>query len=245
MSQILHLDVDGKTARVTLQTLPKSQSKLDIVQQTSAGKIERIKISSGLKPVKDPTFELITAGDPEIELENAGTILDSRMLTTAFYKSGEDAAPVSGFSRTDIILNPDETEKERRPHLTRKNNTNDLHPVKTRKRIKIEDALTGFVFKQVFQIAHEDGVQKDFLHSLAKDLQEKGEVAILGAGPKGNMPLVTREGGSPYHSFLYGEVDGQKYKLLLLLSDQALKVPPTTLTPAAGPSEAAQQSPAQ
>jgi len=230
MSQILHLDADGKTARVTLQSLPKAASKREIVQRTSAGSMERIKITSGFRAVAEPTFEAVTASDPEIDLARAGAILNPRMLTTAFYK-GADSKPVSGFAKTDIILNPDETEKERRPHLTRKNNTNDLHPIKIRKRLKLEDALTGFVFKQVFQIAHEDGVQKDFLHGLAKDLQDRGEVALLGAGAKGNMPLVTREGGSPYHSFLYGEVDGQKYKLLLLLSDQELKLPAPVSAP--------------
>jgi len=50
----------------------------------------------------------------------------------------------------------------------------------------------------------------------------------VGAGTKGNQPLVIREKGSPYRGFLYGEI-GQgenegKYKLLLLLSDRELKI---------------------
>ena len=49
---------------------------------------------------------------------------------------------------------------------------------------------------------------------------------MLGAGQKGNQPLVLREGGSPYRAFLHGETgkDGT-YRLLVLLSNQELKLP--------------------
>ncbi|MBL8242817.1 MAG: hypothetical protein JNL89_01440, partial [Rhodanobacteraceae bacterium] len=72
---------------------------------------------------------------------------------------------------------------------------------------------------------HVDGLTFEFLRDLARDLAQKGEVAVLGAGPKGNLPLVIREAGSAYRAFLHGEVDGDRYKLLLLLSDQELKLP--------------------
>jgi hypothetical protein len=95
--------------------------------------------------------------------------------------------------------------------------------------LPLVDALTGFVFKQVYQIVHEDGVQKDFLFGLARELHEQQEVAVLGTGTKGTLPLVVRDKGSPYRAFLYGEIgtgsDEGKYKLLLLLSDQELKRP--------------------
>jgi hypothetical protein len=90
----------------------------------------------------------------------------------------------------------------------------------------LQQALTQFVFKQTCQILHEDGVTMDFLFGIAKDLHDKQEVALLGAGAKGNQPLVIRDKGSPYRAFLYGEVNGDnQYKLLLLLSDQELKRP--------------------
>jgi len=63
-------------------------------------------------------------------------------------------------------------------------------------------------------------------------LHEKQEVALLGAGPKGNQPLVVRDKGNPYRGFLYGEIGSgaqkDQYKLLLLLSDQELKRPAST-----------------
>jgi hypothetical protein len=50
-------------------------------------------------------------------------------------------------------------------------------------------------------------------------------MALVGAGPKGAAPLVVRDRGNPYRAFLYGEADGEQYRLLLLLSDQEMKLP--------------------
>jgi hypothetical protein len=61
---------------------------------------------------------------------------------------------------------------------------------------------------------------------LAEKLKKEKSVAVLGAGQKGNQPLVLRDGGSPYRAFLFGESgkDGT-YRLLILLSNQELKLP--------------------
>ena len=79
------------------------------------------------------------------------------------------------------------------------------------------------------QLVHTDGLTFDFLHNLAKSLQESQTMALLGSGPKGAGPLVLRDGGSPFRSFLYGEASGSgenaSYRLILLLSDQELKRP--------------------
>jgi hypothetical protein len=79
------------------------------------------------------------------------------------------------------------------------------------------------------QLVHTDGLTFDFLHGLAKSLQDSQSMALLGSGPKGAGPLVLRDGGSPFRAFLHGEVEGAgdaaRYRLLLLLSDQELKRP--------------------
>ncbi len=119
------------------------------------------------------------------------------------------------------------------PIFSRKRNLDDLHPVKAGKRLPLIPTLTGFVWKASLQIVHEDSVTRDFLYHIARDLHEKQEMMTTGAGPKGNQPLVIRDDGTPYRGFLHGEIqpgsnpdDGQ-YKLLLLLSDQELKLPQT------------------
>ena len=134
--------------------------------------------------------------------------------------------PIGDFADIDIVFGPDGEEKTRRPHLVRRPNLDELHPVKLGKRMPMAEALTGFAFKQMLQLAHTDGLSFEFLRDLAADLAQKQEVALLGAGPKGNLPLVLREHGSAYRAFLYGEVDDAgRYQLLLLLSDQELKLP--------------------
>ena len=119
-----------------------------------------------------------------------------------------------------------------RPGRRRKNartsraaNLNEIHPIKVGKRLPLEQGLAQFIFKHTFQLVHVDGLTFDFLRGLARDLHDKQELALLGAGPKGNQPLIAREKGSPYRGFLFGGIDQDRYQLLLLLSDQEMKRP--------------------
>jgi hypothetical protein len=226
MSELLHIDLNGKTARVSLRALPMARTEREVEVRTSVGAVERRKMITGLTVMAEPTWKALAEGDPEIAPERAGKLVDPQEISAAYYDPADaEAAPVSGFKKIDIVYAPDGTERERRPHLTRKDNTNDLHPAKAGKRIKTEECLTSFVFRHTLQLAHEDGVQRDFLYQFARDLHEKSEMALVGGGPKGNLPLVTRVGGTAYRAFLYGEIQGDSYKLLLLLSDQELKRP--------------------
>ena len=168
--------------------------------------------------------------DPELVLDRAGLLLEPESLSTAYIDPADSARiPVASFTQVDIVCDATGQEKERRPHLTRKANIADMYPVKIGKRLPLQQGLTQFVFKQTCQIIHEDGLTIDFLFNIARELHEKQEVALLGAGPKGNQPLVIRDKGNPYRAFLYGEISADKqanqYKLLLLLSDQELKRP--------------------
>ncbi|HEY2342939.1 MAG TPA: hypothetical protein VGH90_07920 [Chthoniobacteraceae bacterium] len=229
----VHLDLQGKTARVLFQSLPCARQKPAVRNLTSKGAVASARIVNGVNPQVDPfkiTAQELIAGDPELAPHSAGEMLDVESLSAAFYDPENAApAPVADFKQIDIVYDPAGAEKERRPHVTRMTNLNDLHPIKIGKRLPIAQALTDFVYKQVYQIVHEDGVTKDFLFDLAQDLHTKQEIAVLGAGPKGNQPLVVRDKGTPYRAFLYGEIgvgeDKDKYKLLLLLSDQELKRP--------------------
>ena len=65
----------------------------------------------------------------------------------------------------------------------------------------------------------------DFLYEMAKELHESGSLMILGAGPKGRDPLIFRSRSTPYRGFLEGRIDGDKYILLLHLSNLELKTP--------------------
>jgi len=234
----LHLEHQGKTARVSLHALPAARPKAAVSLRTARGPVKAVRIRNGTDPRIDPaglSAGLLISGDPELKLEGAGQTVFSEDLTAAWFDpAAEVPRPVGDFREVDIVYGPDGQEKERRPHLSRKRNLDDLHPVKAGKRLPLVPTLTGFVWKASLQIVHEDGVTRDFLYHIARDLHEKQEMMTAGGGPKGNLPLVIRDDGTPYRGFLYGEIqpgstpdDGQ-YKLLLLLSDQELKLPQTS-----------------
>jgi hypothetical protein len=232
MDQI-HLENLGKSAKVILKRLPPANPEPPILEKTACGEIAPIKLINGVRSTIDVqalTPDAIIRGDPELDLGRAGVVLDPESLSTAYIEPSDPArVPVANFTQTDIVYDAAGQEKERRPHLTRKANIADLYPVKIGKRMPLQQAFTQFVFRQACQILHEDGVTMDFLYGIARDLHEKQEVALLGAGAKGNQPLVIRDKGNPYRAFLYGEIGEGKasdqYKLLLLLSDQELKRP--------------------
>ena len=229
MDQI-HIENLGKSAKVVLKRLPSTEPEPPIIEKTSVGPVAPLKVINGVNSTIDTqslTADKLVSGDPELALERAGLVLDPESLSTAYIEPADSTrAPVANFTQTDIVYDAAGQEKERRPHLARKANIADIYPVKIGKRMPLQQALTQFVFKQTCQILHEDGVTMDFLFGIAKDLHDKQEVALLGAGAKGNQPLVIRDKGSPYRAFLYGEVNGDnQYKLLLLLSDQELKRP--------------------
>ena len=46
---------------------------------------------------------------------------------------------------------------------------------------------------------------------------------LVGGGQKGTDPLVMANGGTPYRAFLEGRVDGDKYALILRLTNMELK----------------------
>lgn len=230
--QLVHLEAAGKSARLQIQLLPDASPAPETVHRTSVGDVQSFRAGSGVAVRRPsdpaPDFPALLAGDPELNLGAAGRIYERDDLTTAWYDpNAEVPRAVGDFREIDVLHDPTGAEKERRPRVTRRSNLNELLPVKAGKRLPLAEALTQFVFRQTYQIIHTDSLSYEFLHGLAKDLHSKQEVALAGAGAKGNLPLVVRDKGSPFRAFLFGEIgpEPDRYKLLLLLSDMELKRP--------------------
>lgn len=232
----LHLDIQGKAARVGFASLPFARRRHVWSQRTDAGAVARVRLLNGLNPAIRPAevkAEDLLAGDPEIDWTRGGRKLEAE-LTTAYYDPADPrTTPVGDFKEIDIVTDAQGNEKERRPHAVKLPNLNGVHPIRIARRLPVRQALTSFVFRHCYQLAHEDALVMDFLLGLARDLHSRQEMALLGAGPKGNQPLVVREGGTAYRAFLYGEVRGDDYKLAVMLSDQELKRPEAPAAPAA------------
>lgn len=165
------------------------------------------------------------AGDPEVDLENAGR----KLKDTSRVYVNPDGQIVHKVHFWEIIRNPDGTQRERRPRKLLGPNLAGEQPLRwSGVYVKREQACRKFVFSSKVQLHHTNGLTYDFLYRMAKELEEKDSLMLLGAGPKSKEPLILRRGGSPYRGFLEGRTQGDKYVLVLHFSALELKAPQET-----------------
>jgi hypothetical protein len=162
-------------------------------------------------------------GDPEINAEIAGRLLQE---TSRIYID-RSRKIVHRVQEWDVIRNPDGTERERRTHAIPDANVGSgAAPLKwSGIMIPKAEAIRKFVFVQKMQLAHINGLTYDFLFGMAKELEAKNSLLLLGAGPKSNQPLILRRNSMPYRGFLEGRTRGDTYRLVLHLSNLELKAP--------------------
>ena len=130
MTTTIHLEYDGKAARLPLQSPKRATPPPAVQRRTSAGAVHNVRVFNAAKKIdpKDLSADGIAAADPELSLSMAGTLADPDLLSTAFVdKTGE---VVRDFDEIEVVLAPDGTEKERRPRTDRTANINDVRPIK-------------------------------------------------------------------------------------------------------------------
>lgn len=224
----IHLENEGRSARVNLTATSAEKIAAPLEQVTPAGKIKRVQALNGQNFLASTSAPQLIEGDPELDLLSAGRQMRD---ATAVYLDPAAATPTiaTEFKEVEVVFTPEGQEKERRAHVFRTANVDSTAPLKIVRRLPVKECLTKFVFRGMQQLVHSDGLTFDFLHGLAKSLQDSQSMALVGAGPKGAGPLVLRDGGTPFRAFLFGEAEGTgddaRYRLLLLLSDQELKKP--------------------
>jgi len=170
----------------------------------------------------DAISTAIIEGDPEVNFELTGVKMQgtSRVFVDANQKL------VHRVQQFEIVRDPEGKEKERRPkQMTPQNVSNELPLKWTGKFLNRLDVIRKFVFASKMQLTHINGLTYDFLYAMAKDLEERDAMMLLGAGPKSNQPLILRRGSVPYRGFLEGRTQGDKYVLLLHLSNMEMKRP--------------------
>lgn len=233
MGQINLSNSKGRDAVVSTLSVKKTRkTRWCDAQQRQASAIRVLKASlekdaaalAAQAGAMEKVADLIVSGDPELDVENFGRFL--RETSSVFINP--QGKVVSRVKQFEVIRNPDGTEKERRPRKVNTSNTAiEGQPVKwTGKLMKKSDVYNKFVFSSKQQIGHVNGLTYDFLYGMAKELEEKDSLMLLGSGPKGNQPLVFQRGGQNYRGFLEGRTDGTRYCLLLHLSNLELKAPP-------------------
>ncbi|GAB5406907.1 MAG: hypothetical protein Aurels2KO_51380 [Aureliella sp.] len=169
--------------------------------------------------------EALIAGDPEIDMDNTGRALKD----TARVFVDKQGGIVRNVRFWEVIKNPDGSERERRPRQLAEQNVSTDTPLKwSGVFVPKAVAVKKFVFTGKAQLQHVNGLTYDFLYAMAKDLEERNSLMLLGSGAKSNQPLVLRRGGTPYRGFLEGRTDGDKYCLLLHFSNLELKSVPAS-----------------
>ena len=169
------------------------------------------------------TGEAIINGDPEIDMEQTGRFLKKTLRV--WMTADNDIAYRVNF--VEVVYNNDGSEKERRDVIKKQSNIRTEDPIQwAGKPVLKADALRKFVFTKSYQLHHTSGLSFDFLYDMAKQLHESKSFIRLGAGKKGNEQICLTEGGEKYFGFLEGRINGDKYLLVLRLTNMELKALP-------------------
>tara|TARA_B110000967_G_scaffold206899_1_gene254819 strand:- start:1037 stop:1780 length:744 start_codon:yes stop_codon:yes gene_type:complete len=200
-----------------------------IIKGTSQTSTQSLFTKYNEKPKEGVDFQMqlaarlaedLIVSDPESNLELTGKFIDdvSRVYINA------DEKPVFRVKKTEKIFSPKaELKEEREPKYNESNITGENMVNWTGKLMPKSQVYNKLVFNKKYQLKHVNGLTYDFLFDMAKELADKDALMMMGAGASGKEPLVMNDGGKPYRAFLEGRIKGDKYCLILHLTDQELK----------------------
>ena len=204
--------IDKNGAQATNRKILRSKVGYDIDTITAAAE-------GDLEAVADA----LVGGDPEVDIETFGEFLED---TSRVYVDPRQQI-VYKITQWEKVHTPEGETKERRPKESREPNVASEVPLKwTGKLMKKSEVYNAFMFAAKMQIHHVSGLTYDFLFNMAKELEPADSLLLLGAGPKGNQPLIFRRGAIAYRGFLEGRIRDKSYALILHLSNMELKAPP-------------------
>ncbi len=183
-------------------------------------------MDTSLDVLKEKYTDLVELGkeiinsDPEVDLELFGKIMNS---TRRLYLDNDNQV-VYSVQMKEIVKNLDGSVKEERAVIKKESNITSEIPLRwTGKLFPKMDAIKKFVFTRKYQLKHVNGLTYDFLYDMAKTLSESNALMFVGGGVKGIDPIILTTGGEPQRGFLEGRVDGDKYCLILHLTNLELK----------------------
>lgn len=200
---------------------PKGQnaSTRKILKSTVDHDLERLLETCG---ELDKVGKALIDGDPEVDIERFGQFLWN--VSRVFVNQEEQI--VFRVEQQEVVRNAKGKVIEKRDRESEEANVvTDIPIAWSGKMIDKSEAIRRFVFSSKLQIVHINGLTYDFLFDMAKELSEANSLMFVGAGSKGKDPLIFRRGSVPYRGFLEGRIDGDKYILLLHLSNLELKLP--------------------
>ena len=232
-AEVTFRSLNPKPAITMAQASGEPVQNKRVIKGTSATSVHTLLGKYDEKPKEGVDFQLQLAGklcedliaaDPETDLELTGRFIDN---VSRVYIN-EDEKPVFRVKKTEKIFSPKaELKEEREPKYNESNITGESMVNWTGKLMPKSKIYNKLVFNKKYQIKHINGLTYDFLFEMARELADKDALMMLGGGASGKEPLVMNDGGKPYRAFLEGRIKGDKYCLLLHLTDQELKPLPT------------------
>jgi hypothetical protein len=160
-------------------------------------------------------------GDPEIAIDLVGRHVGH----TDRVWLARDGSILYSAKVMEVVMSPEGAETERRDFVEVEATVGVEQGALpwSGKLFPIAAVVSRFALVRTLQVRHVNGLTFDFLHEIAKHLEDEGKMLLLGSGTKGSGPLIFNRNGSPYRGFLEGRVDGDGFLLLLHLSNMELK----------------------
>jgi len=202
------------------QVMKDGSKKKNIKILKSTLKTDIHKLSEPYGDLEELSQAIITT-DIECDIETTGIMIES---TNKIYVNKENQI-VYQVNLIEIQKDTKGIETSRKPLIQKDANIsiNSL-PIKwSGKALPKATAIKKFVFVKHYQIKHINGLTFDFLYEMAKELSDTNSMMFVGAGLKGNESLLVTSGGTSYKGFLEGRVQGDKYMLILHLTNLELK----------------------
>lgn len=217
---------DAEIGMESMKKIETTKKVLDGGVEADTIKVIKESLSISLDSLKHNYDDLVKMGqdiidnDPEIDMEIIGKRLN-KAHKLYLRQNGEVAYRVN---MLQVIYDPNGNEKERR-ELTKalSNITGDSYVQWSGRKFPKNEVIRKFVFSKKYQLRHFDGASFDYLFAVAKELHELNALMYVGSGAKGTEPLIITQGGEPYHGFLEGKVQDDKYYLVLHLSNMEIK----------------------
>lgn len=160
-------------------------------------------------------------GDPELDVEQVGR----RLGHATRVHVGPGGQVLYAARVLQVVTTPDGAEKSRGDFVDVEATVGEELPpiIWTGRLMPAIDVVRRFAFVRKVQLRHVNGLTFDFLFEMAKSLHDEKKMLLVGAGPKGQAPLIFQTNGTPFRGFLEGRVDGEGYRLVLHLSNLELK----------------------
>lgn len=162
----------------------------------------------------DLACALIT-GDPEIDLDWAGRKIGK---SQRIWLDG-DGQPIYAPKLEQVRHNEHGVIIQRRPlRVCPGNLVPPAAPIWSGVMLARREVLSRYALRQAWQLMHGNSLEYDFLLELARWLDERGQMALVGRGRNGRSPLIISRGARPCLGFLDGRVQGETMRLVLYLA---------------------------